>query len=230
MSRSVSGKRNLSERKELRISNILDFVQKHENYYEKMNQFRCPKAIMLQKYLTDDAIRDDVHYIAKTFIVFDDDADMIVAYFSIRTACVIRNYIESTENEKIVENIIPCIEIRKLCVNEAYLLFLENNGYNDVGVGQYVFQTFIIPLMVVLSRIVGFTEVILLAIRDEKGKVVNAYREHMGFETLEDDKDKIISIFTDAMVIVDMYSDGCEFMYQDIDEIIRKYEGRDKYE
>lgn len=228
MSRSINGKRNLSERKELSLSNILDFVKKHENYYEKMSQFRCQKAMMLQKYLADDAIRDDVHYIAKTFIVFDDVADMIVAYFSIRTACVIRNFIESTESEKIVENIIPCIEIRKLCVNEAYLSFLKENEYNATGVGQYVFQTFIIPLMVVLSGVVGFTEVILLAIRDEKGKVVNAYREHMGFETLEDDKDKIISIFADAMVIVDMYSNGCEFMYQDIDDIISKYERRDK--
>ena len=97
---------------------------------------------------------------------------------------------------------------------------------NVKGVGRYVFQTFIIPLMVVLSRVVGFTEVILLAIRDEKGKVVNAYREHMGFETLEDDKDKIISICADAMVIVDTYSNGCEFMYQDIDDIISQYERR----
>ena len=120
----------------------MEFVQEHKNYYEKLNQFQCSKAMALQKYLADDAIRDDVHYTAKTYVIFDLDANMIVAYFSIRTVCVIRNYLERRENE-----------------------------------------------------------------------------------TIEDDKDNLVSVLEDASIIVDKYSEGCIFMHMEVEEIIKKFEG-----
>lgn len=223
MSRSV--KKKVSERKRLGISNIVDFVKSNDNNYSKVIQFQCSRAKSLQKYLIDDAVRDDVHYISKTYIVFDEDADMIVAYFSLRTACIIRNCIENRKNETLVENIIPCIELAKLCVNEQYLEWLRKNDYIDNGVGTYVFDTFIVPLLAVLTEFIGFLEVIIFAICDKDGKVVNAYRKHMGFETIEEDKDKIVSVFDDASIIVDKYSDGCTFMHMEVEEVIKKYEG-----
>lgn len=223
MSRSI--KKKVSERKRLRINNIVDFVKKSDINYNKIVQFRCLKAKSLQKYLMDDAIRDDVHYISKTYIVFDEDADMIVAYFSLRSACIIRNCIESRKNQTLVDNIIPCIELAKLCVNEQYLDWLKGNNYVCNGVGTYVFNAFIVPLIAVITEFIGFLEVIIFAICDRDEKVINAYREHMGFETIEDDKNKIVPSLDDTSIIVDKYSDGCTFMHMEVEEVIKKYEG-----
>lgn len=223
MDRSV--KKSVSERQSLGINNIVDFIRSNDNNYDKVMQFQCLRAKSLQRYLIDDAVRDDIHYISKTYVVFDEEADMIVAYFSLRTACIIRNCIESRKNETLVDNIIPCIELAKLCVNEKYLNWLKENNYVCNGVGTYVFDMFIVPLIAVLTEFIGFLEVIVFAICDSEGKVVNAYRENMGFETIEDDKDKIVSAFEDASIIVDKYSDGCIFMYMEVEEVIKKYEG-----
>ena len=60
--------------------------------------------------------------------------------------------------------------------------------------GTYVFNAFIVPLIAVITEFIGFSEVIIFAICDRDEKVINAYREHMGFETIEDDKNKIVPI------------------------------------
>lgn len=225
MSHNASIERNIAERMSIKINSLSDFMQKYKEYYSWITAFRCTKAAALQNYLRDDAIREEVHHEAKTFIIFDEEAHIVVAYFSIRTTCIIRKLIEMIDNEKKVKNIIPCMELTKLCINEQYLDFLKENKYNNKGIGTYVFKTFIVPIIVVLSSMVGFTQVILFAIHDMDEKVINAYRNHMGFETIEDDNAKIISTLEGTSLIVDKYSSECKFMYQDIDEIIRRYEG-----
>lgn len=225
MKHNISNLKSIKERENIKISSLNDFMQTHEDFYSWLLGFECEKAISLQKYLVDDAIREDTNHNAKTYIIVDEAEHIIVAYFSIRTTCIIRTLIDIVENEKIVKNVMPCIEITKLCINEQYLDFLEKSQYNNRGIGTYVFYTFVVPIIVVLSSMVGFTGVILFAIHDKHEKVINAYRNRMGFETIEDDDAKIISMLKDTSFIVDEYSSDCKFMYQEVDEIIKKYEG-----
>lgn len=217
--------KNISERGSIKISSLTEFIQTQKDYYSWIIDFECKKAIALERYLIDDAIRDEVHHNVKTYIVYDEDVHDIVAYFSIRTTCIIRKLISNIENEKIAKNVMPCIEITKFCLNEQYLSFLEENQYNNKGVGTYIFNMYIVSIIVVLAGMVGFMGVILFAIHDKYEKVINAYRDRMGFETIEDDSTKIISVLSDTSFIVDEYSSECKFMYQDVDEIIKRYEG-----
>jgi len=222
MTQMKAKEKHINERKSVKISALLDFKHKKVDYYSWLSEFRCAKAEPLQKYLVEDAIREDVHHKVKTFIIYDEAVHMVVGYFSIRSTCIIRKLIDTIENEKIVSSIIPCIELTKFCVNDKYLLFLKENKYKNKGIGEYLFYTFVVPSIVVLSGMVGFTELILFALQDENEKVIEAYH-HMGFETIEDDHTKIISTLEGTSLIVDEYSCECKFMYQDIEEIIRKY-------
>lgn len=217
------------EERMITFNTLPDFMEKNEDYYSIMSKFKCNRVPALQKYFIEDAIRDDFHHEAKTYIVYDNDAQMIIAYFSIRTTCMVRQLTQIVENKRLVKKVIPCIEISKLCINDIFLEFLHKNGYNNKGIGAYVYRTCVAPMVVVLSALIGFDEVVLYAVKDKEGKVVKAYRNHMGFETIEDDGMKIISVLGDATPLIDEYSDQCEFMFQEVDEILRKHKGGYQY-
>lgn len=225
MNETLKQVENMMKEKRIIFIPLSDFIKMYKEYYNIMLRFKCDRAVALQRYFVEDAIRDDVHHEAKTYILFDESERLIIAYFTIRTACIMRDAVETVDIGQIVRNIVPCIEITKFCVNECYEDILVSTGRSGKGLGTYVYIQFIMPLLVVLSDIVGFSEVILFAIRDEAGKVINAYRNHMGFETLDDDSLKVVSALENVAIIVEEYVSECQFMFQDIEEILRKYKG-----
>lgn len=217
--------KDLLKREGIRIYSLTDFIHQSGDAYELLQKFKCMKAPSLQQYLLEDAIRDDSFHEVKTYIIFDEYARLVVSYFSIRTTCMLHKYIRTRENEKVVKNIIPCIEITKFCVNDLYREFLKIKGYKGNYIGKFVFEVFIVPVLVVLSEKVGFEAIVLFALKDPENKVVDAYRNHMGFESAEDDEAKIISSLENTMVIVDEYSSECQFLFLELQEILRRFEG-----
>ena len=118
--------------------------------------------------------------------------------------------------EKDVEKIIPCVELEHFALNDVYLKWLNDNGYNNKGVGNYIFKNYICTIIEVLLSDINFSFLILHAYNHPK--VLDAYRK-MGFETIEDDASAIIPTMTDVRALHYDYAGDCKFMFKDVETI-----------
>lgn len=221
-------KNTIEQRKDIiKIKTLAEYRKQIVNHYNYICDFKCSRLPSLQKYIIDDADQDETNHIAKTYIVYDAEELLIIAYFSIRATSMVHD-IEEIDDEKkydgkLVRSVVPCVEIEKFALNDNYLDWLEKNEYTNIGIGKFVFQMFISPILLFLSDAVAFHYVILFACNNEK--VISAYRD-MNFETVGDDGDMII-IASDntATPFIDLFSKECRFMYQELNEVIRHIEG-----
>lgn len=234
--KSIIARKDLIKHKKLEELNDLD----NAFAYSLASGFLCDRVPELQKYISGQAFTDDEYGNAKTYIVYDAELECMIAYYSLRTNSMFRqlDLEEQTEitkgiddqlildESKNVQSIIPTIEITKFAVNDKYLRWLADSGYDSRGIGKFVFRNYMISTIFSISEKVGFQFVTLFAINDNK--VIDAYI-NMGFETLEDDRIKIFSSFSDTTNVRDFYSRKCKFMCQDLENILLQYEGDDNY-
>lgn len=193
-------------------------VVKKKGYLE-LQKFMCSKAPSLEKFF-----KEDVNSSISIYIVYDTNAKIIVGYYTLMPSCMIREYEEKdisvSDNREIeVQKSIPCLEIEKFAVNERYLDWLEKKGYNNRGVGYFIFKKYIIKTIIYLSGYMNFSFIILHAISESK--VIEAYR-NMGFETFEDDETNIVSLLDGVSSIKEAYVNGCKFMYQPMEQIVNE--------
>ena len=121
------------------------------------------------------------------------------------------------EINKEVEKIISCIELEHFALNDVYLKLVNEDGYSNSGIGNYVFKEYISTVIAVLVSEVNFFYLILHAYNSDK--VINAYR-NMGFETMEDDAEAVIPTLSDVRALHSDYAGDCKFMFRDVESIL----------
>lgn len=172
----------------------------------------CKKAPSLEKFF-----REKVNNSLSIYIVYDTNARMIIGYYTLIPACMVREYEgKSDEREIRVQKNIPCIELEKIALNEKYLDWLKKRNYNNKKVGYYVFWKYVSKTIILLSDYMNFSFVILHAIRNDK--VIQAYRD-IGFETFEDDEMNIVSLLDGVSSIKEDYVEDCKFMYMSLETV-----------
>lgn len=193
--------------------------------YDMMNRFKCERVPALEKF-----IAEDYNGRIKPYIVWDASSEIIIGYFTLITTCMIIKPYEETEpehiQEKDVEKIISCVELEHFALNDIYLEWLEDKGYSNRGVGNYIFKEYIMNIIAVLSAEVNFTYLILHAYNNLK--VIEAYRR-MGFETMEDDAESIVPMMSDVRALHYDYAGDCKFMFRDIESILNELDRRKEY-
>lgn len=187
-----------------------------EKAYRMMSNFKCERVPALEYFLTK-----DYNGRIKPYIVWDDSKNIIVAYFTLITTCMILKPYEKTDlehtKEKDVEKIISCIELEHFALNDVYLKLVNEDGYSNRGIGNYVFKEYISTVIAVLVSEVNFFYLILHAYNNDK--VINAYR-NMGFETMEDDAEAVIPTLSDVRALHSDYAGDCKFMFRDVESIL----------
>lgn len=187
-----------------------------EKAYRMMSNFKCERVPALEYFLTR-----DYNGRIKPYIVWDDSKNIIVAYFTLITTCMILKSYEKTDpehtKEKDVEKIISCIELEHFALNDVYLKLVNEDGYSNSGIGNYVFKEYISTVIAVLVSEVNFFYLILHAYNSDK--VINAYR-NMGFETMEDDAEAVIPTLSDVRALHSDYAGDCKFMFRDVESIL----------
>ena len=187
-----------------------------EKAYRMMSNFKCERVPALEYFLTR-----DYNGRIKPYIVWDDSKNIIVAYFTLITTCMILKPYEKTDpehtKEKDVEKIISCIELEHFALNDVYLKLVNEDGYSNSGIGNYVFKEYISTVIAVLVSEVNFFYLILHAYNNDK--VINAYR-NMGFETMEDDAEAVIPTLSDVRALHSDYAGDCKFMFRDVESIL----------
>lgn len=187
-----------------------------EKAYRMMSNFKCERVPALEYFLTR-----DYNGRIKPYIVWDDSKNIIVAYFTLITTCMILKPYEKTDpehtKEKDGEKIISCIELEHFALNDVYLKLVNEDGYSNSGIGNYVFKEYISTVIAVLVSEVNFFYLILHAYNNDK--VINAYR-NMGFETMEDDAEAVIPTLSDVRALHSDYAGDCKFMFRDVESIL----------
>lgn len=187
-----------------------------EKAYRMMSNFKCERVPALEYFLTR-----DYNGRIKPYIVWDDSKNIIVAYFTLITTCMILKPYKKTDpehtKEKDVEKIISCIELEHFALNDVYLKLVNEDGYSNSGIGNYVFKEYISTVIAVLVSEVNFFYLILHAYNNDK--VINAYR-NMGFETMEDDAEAVIPTLSDVRALHSDYAGDCKFMFRDVESIL----------
>lgn len=187
-----------------------------EKAYRMMSNFKCERVPALEYFLTK-----DYNGRIKPYIVWDDSKNIIVAYFTLITTCMILKPYEKTDpehiKEKDVEKIISCVELEHFALNDVYLKLVNEDGYSNSGIGNYVFKEYISTVIAVLVSEVNFFYLILHAYNNDK--VINAYR-NMGFETMEDDAEAVIPTLSDVRALHSDYAGDCKFMFRDVESIL----------
>lgn len=201
----------------IKVYNYSDFNKKMKNNgYSELQKFVCKKTPSLEKYF-----HEEVNSSVSIYIVYDTNAKIIIGFYTLTAACMIRERRElnreSEKNRELrVRKNIPCIEIDKFAINEKYLEWLKRKNYNEKKIGYYIFWKYISKTVILLSVYLNFSFVILHAIRHPK--VIQAYRT-MHFETFEDDEMNIISLLDGVASITEDYVEDCKFMYLPMETI-----------
>lgn len=207
--------------KVLFIDSFFDYIGKDEAY-KMMGMFKCERVSALEYFITN-AYNGRI----KPYIVWDNNFQMIVGYFTLITTCMIVKPYEETEpehtQEKDVEKIISCVELEHFALNDVFLKQLKDNGYNNRGIGNYIFKEYISSIIAVLSSEINFTYLILHAYNHPK--VIDAYKK-MGFETMEDDAEAIVPALSDVRALHSDYAGECKFMFRDVESILEDLDRR----
>ena len=218
--------KSINERKENKVLLLCNMGKLHEvagSVYDVCQRFICKRVIALQKFLRDDAINADNNNNIRLYFIYDKEVKMLAGYYTLTSTCMLRKAEDGAkentkyEFEKIVSKVVPSIEIEHFALNDEYLKWLKRNGYNNKGIGYFIYQQYVKNTIIAALENIAFSYVILHAYKHDK--VIDAYR-NMGFETYEDDKENIIPILDGLTPIRGDYADTCKFMYQSIEDIL----------
>jgi len=183
-----------------------------------ISDFECKRLPSLKKF-----IENEVSGTCKPYVVYDIKEKIIVGYFTLVSSCMIeadeQEDVRLVDREKDVLKILPSIEIEHFAVNDKYIDFMQRRGYNNRGIGKYIFEQFICKIIVSLSTMVNFSYIILHAYNHPK--VIEAYYG-MGFETFEDDENNVIPMMQNIVSLRNSYSGSCKFMYQELESVLVK--------
>lgn len=168
-------------------------------------------VIGLEAYLKKLAWWDDVNGNVKVYLIKDMTVDgCIVAYFGLKAGIVIDKSQDAIplqdvkealneQNIKLVPAVVPGIEISHFAVNDNY----RRQVGNIRGLGEYLYPTFIYPIIEEVASKIGVRIIYLYAAGDEH--LIQYYRRVFGFQNSTND-----DMYTP---LLPNYDKGCYFMY-----------------
>ncbi len=136
-----------------------------------LKAFDCQEEL-LNIYLKQYALKNDINGIAKTFLCVSDDKASLIGFFSLSTANIQFAEYSGVSDDNIPHYPIPCVRIARLAVDKDY------QGHK---VGSYLLKECFLRILLI-SRNVG----IHLVIVDAKESSTGFY-EHYGFKLLKKD-------------------------------------------
>lgn len=160
-------------------------------------------AHTLEIYLKQQALFDQESGDNCTYVVIDRVTNSIMAYFSLKAGSV-RLY-HATNKDYI--DLLPGIELSMFAVNSAYKNCLKQKGQNkSIGVGEYVFLRYVLPVVHNISKQIGVNIFYLFALPDEK--LIHYYQQKLGFHIPQPLEIRYTKPYTPS------FDEGCVFMYQ----------------
>ena len=195
--------------KELIQNFTVDREIKNRLIYEKTG-----KIIGLEQYLKQCAWSDDENNLVRVYLIKTYFSKEVIAYFALKTGLLsidsderdtAREFNAKQQGIKLVPDTISSIEISHFAVNDDY-----RKRHNNVkGLGQYIYPTFIYPIIRKISNLTGFKVIYLYAADNsekDKKKLVSYYKDVFGFVDASNDTNRFIPVTS-------YYDDECVFMY-----------------
>lgn len=177
-----------------------------DEYYEivhltqniDVSGFRSKKGYGLEVYLKEQAMHDEMERLSRTYLVLNSETKQIAAYFTLRTGLLI----EKRRGLYKGVDAYSGIELANFAVNDSY------REVNEVlpKFGSYVFQQFILPLTMEITKYVGAAYLYIYALPSNK---LLAHYEEMGFCRAPKEMEKYIYSY-----VKPVYDKGCILMIQ----------------
>ena len=147
---------------------------------------------LLNIYLKQYALKNDVNGIAKTFLCVSDDKTSLIGFFSLSTANIQFDEYKNLNKESIPHYPIPCVRIARLAVDK---------NEQGKGVGKYLLKECFLRILLI-SKTIG----VYLVIVDAKESSTGFY-EHYGFNLLKKDS---LTYFIKLSVVELAYKDSID--------------------
>lgn len=176
-----------------------------DGYYEivhltkkvDVSGFASKKGYGLERYIKVHALNDEETKMARTYLVLDSATKQIAAYFTLRTGLI-------TVSRGLFKGFdaYTGIELANFAVNDSY------REVNKVipRFGAYIFNQFILPLTMEITKYVGAAYLYIFALPDNK---LMAHYETMGFSHTSEKMRRFIYSH-----VKPAYDEGCTFMWQ----------------
>ena len=156
-----------------------------------------PEGRGLQFYLQKHAYRDEINGSSRTYLVKDVMSGELVSYFTLRTGLVTvsRGLFKGFDAK-------TGIELANFAINERY------RNANEVipRLGSYVFERFIIPIVMQIREGIGAEYLYIYALPNDK---LMAHYETMGFSKATKSVEKCV-----YRHVKPVYDTGCRVMFQ----------------
>lgn len=170
---------------------------------------RDKKGAGLLEYIRYYAFPEEDAGIMRTYMVRDNRTSELVGYFSLKAGLISLNereevFVDSQtgeEKKKAVFDTLPGVELANFAVNHSYVK--ANPGMK--GVGQVIFDSFIVPIIRQSSESIGIKILYLFALPYQD--LISRYEDY-GFSRLDNPyEDQLHSR------LKPFYDDSCKFMY-----------------
>ncbi len=184
-------------------------IDREQGSLERNHKEHPDIIIGLEDYLKRAAWEEDENGYTKVYVIKTYLSGEVVAYFALKAGMI--SYYERIPDEVIknginaVTEVLPGIEISHFAVNDEYRRRHGKGGKPLNHLGEYLYPTFIYPIIERTAALVGVSHLYLYAAGDEE--LVNYYRNTYGFEV---NKSRRI------VAVKPFYDDGCTFMYRSI--------------
>lgn len=226
--------------KNVEVKFLKDIIEaKDQNVLDLIEKFKCDRLDCLSEYLRDSAIKDVKINLTSVYLVIDTKENLIMGYFALKANTLIhkidnetianmklqqpwsKDFFDNTDinSRKLnVHSTTPCVEISQFALNDLYLDIIKESYGICNGFGGWIYNTVIVPMIVVLSRLIGATLVILFAYKDDDNKVIESYKR-MGFTTLTDDDLELFPTTCNLQPLLTYSEKRCIFMFQTTNDI-----------
>jgi hypothetical protein len=154
----------------------------------------------LSDYIKKFAMVDEATGNARTYLIYDNLTEELVAYFSLKSGFVSTN--ETNILFRRVFDTEPGVELSNFAVNGVY----KRNHPSLKGIGIEIFRSFILPIISEAAEKVGIRIVYIFALPYRR---LIEYYQDMGFKRLNKVQER-----TMHTRIKPRYDKGCIFMYQ----------------
>ena len=188
-----------------------DHLGVSEKDEEDINRFTVhdEKGAGLVEYIRHYAFPEEEAGIMRTYIVRDYSTSELAGYFSLKAGLISLNereevYMDSLtgeEKKKTVFDTLQGVELANFAVNDTYI----RNHPGFKGIGQVIFDSFIIPIIKQTSDSIGIKILHLFSLPYQR--LINRYKAY-GFSRLDDPfEDQLHSR------LKPFYDESCKFMY-----------------
>lgn len=172
----------------------------HLTEEDDLNDFSVPKGYGLEFYLKRVAKAEEVAGFARTYLIRSVCTGQLVAYFTLKAGLITvrRGFFKGFDN-------FSGIELSNFAVNNNYQLVNEAIP----KLGSYIFYTFILPIVNVISESVGAGYLYIFALPSDR---LMTHYETMGFIKPSIKFERFVNRH-----IKPFYDRYCRFMYQKIE-------------